>query len=724
MLRPSPALSHKNSRYRPEIDGLRAVAIVAVIVNHFNKDWLPSGFLGVDIFFVISGVVITSSLRHQSIVGFWSNLGSFYSRRIKRLLPALCILIVVGAILISLFNRFPGFSLQTGVAALFGFSNLYLFSQSTDYFAPSADLNIFTHTWSLGVEEQFYLFFPLLLWLAGPWRSRRAGFSQQNTRKLFLGILFLSVISLVLFVILFGSHPAAAYFLMPTRFWQMGAGCLLALCSQKTQGNSGSDPVKREKFLDCKPLLSWFALAAILAVFRFFSEESVAISSITIVLLTCLLITTSQQASCSKKDGVASIYSLLSHPFFVSIGLLSYSLYLWHWPVLCISRWTIGTPVWSLPFLLVLMVIFSLISYRVVEQPLRQAVWSVANVKTIFQGVLAACVSAAFLLALGGPLKGRLFTGKGGAAMESKRLASQLIPSEDALSRQVEALLRECNVTPFMLGANSYSLPQKLDREFLKNCLELSGLPAEKKLSRRSRLILLGDSFAEKLAPFAALAAQKIGYDFHVIFGYGCPYLLRSDLIDNPSFPHCRYLNESMLEEVLLASIKPADIVVLRLHGSSKSYLRYPSASEQPKVYAYDRAIDDLWRKIHAKRASLLLVGGNPNLSTQELAALRPDWFNALNRSETIHPKNSQETRFFHGLDRHLRQQYESQEGFGYLSLKPSICVDSNKCLLSAGHKFLYEDDHHLSPFGHELFFGSFLNRLQRLARLPSPSPP
>ena len=104
--------------------------------------------------------MITTSLRHQSFLGFRENVIAFYSRRVKRLLPALCAVIIVGANLISLFNPYPGFSLQTGVAALFGLSNLYLFAQSTDCFAPSADLNMFTHSWSLNVEEQFHLFSP------------------------------------------------------------------------------------------------------------------------------------------------------------------------------------------------------------------------------------------------------------------------------------------------------------------------------------------------------------------------------------------------------------------------------------------------------------------------------------------------------------------------------------------------------------------------------------
>ena len=150
-------ISSRTSRYRPEIDGLRAFAVAAVIINHFNKDILPGGYLGVDIFFVISGYVITSSLFERPSKDFRDFISGFYSRRVKRLVPALSVFVLTTSIAICLFNSLPAVSLQTGLTSLFGLSNLYLLWQSTDYFAHSAEINVFTHTWSLGVEEQFYI---------------------------------------------------------------------------------------------------------------------------------------------------------------------------------------------------------------------------------------------------------------------------------------------------------------------------------------------------------------------------------------------------------------------------------------------------------------------------------------------------------------------------------------------------------------------------------------
>ena len=155
------------NRYLPEIDGLRAFAVVAVTINHFNNDILPGGYLGVDIFFVISGFVITSSLHQRPSKNFKDFISGFFARRIKRLVPALSIFVLITSITISLFNPTPEFSLKTGLTSLFGLSNLYLLKQSTDYFAQSTEFNVFTHTWSLGVEEQFYILFPFLIWFSG-----------------------------------------------------------------------------------------------------------------------------------------------------------------------------------------------------------------------------------------------------------------------------------------------------------------------------------------------------------------------------------------------------------------------------------------------------------------------------------------------------------------------------------------------------------------------------
>ena len=218
----------KKINYRPEIDGLRAFAVISVIINHFNKDFLPGGYLGVDIFFVISGYVITLSLYGRQSKNFKDFISSFYERRIKRLLPELSIFVLITSFIICLFVQNPNMYLKTGLFSLFGFSNLYLLNLSTDYFARATELHSFAHTWSLGVEEQFYILFPFFVWFSGFSRKKING-----ARNLFLIVGSLAIASLIGFLYLYPVNQSAAYFLMPTRFWEMATGCLLFIGFQK-----------------------------------------------------------------------------------------------------------------------------------------------------------------------------------------------------------------------------------------------------------------------------------------------------------------------------------------------------------------------------------------------------------------------------------------------------------------------------------------------------------
>ena len=307
---------------RPEIDGLRAFAVAAVIINHFNKDILPGGYLGVDIFFVISGYVITSSLAGRPSKNFKDFISGFYERRIKRLVPALSAFVLIASITICLFNPNPEPSLRTGLTSLFGLSNLYLLKQSTDYFAQSTELNVFTHTWSLGVEEQFYILFPFLIWFSG--------FSQQTkngARNLFLLVGALTVASLIGFLYLYQSNQPAAYFLMPSRFWEMASGCLIFIVFQKSK--------RFEQYLKRFP--SFIVMLLIIAV-MYLPISIAAISTIAVVILSSILIGSLEKGT--------STFKFLTNSRVVYIGLISYSLYLWHWGVLSISRWTVGIHWW------------------------------------------------------------------------------------------------------------------------------------------------------------------------------------------------------------------------------------------------------------------------------------------------------------------------------------------------------------------------------------------
>lgn len=365
---------------------MRALAVLAVIVNHFDKDYLPSGHLGVDIFFVISGYVITASLFASPAQNLRDSLVNFYAKRIKRLIPALILCVTLSSILICLFNPTPGTSLKTGIFSLFGLSNIYLFSQATDYFGDSASLNVFTHTWSLGVEEQFYLFFPLLVWFTGYGRQ-----ADQGSNRLIVSVGALSIISLCGFVYLSHTNQPAAFFLMPTRVWELGAGCLLFAFLQRRS---------KQPLTKIGPLAFIIALTGAL----FAPGAYSVLSTIGVVLLTMMVIASLRPQTLGHR--------LLTQPVIVFVGRISYSLYLWHWAVLAISRWTIGISWWSIPFQAGLMLLLAAGSYRYVEEPLRRAQWADIKYKTIPYGLGTSVLAALFLVFLARPLGAALYTGE------------------------------------------------------------------------------------------------------------------------------------------------------------------------------------------------------------------------------------------------------------------------------------------------------------------------
>ena len=341
----------KESYYRKEIDGLRAFAVIAVIINHFNKSILPGGYLGVDIFFVISGYVITTSLTGRPRRNFKEFILGFYERRIKRLVPALSVYLAITSIAIWLVNPTPDTTLKTGLTSLLGISNIYLIKQSTDYFAESTELNAFTQTWSLGVEQQFYLLFPLLIWLSGFGRQTKHG-----DRNLLLVLSTLTLASLIGYLYLYPINQPAAYFSMPTRFWEISTGCLIFVVLKIRKS--------LEEILSRVPAV--IALALTIGI-MYLPLSYARVSTVAVVALTAIIIT-------SLKEGQTT-FKVFTNPKVVYIGKISYSLYLWHWGVLSISRWTFGIYWWSVPIQVLLIFAIAASSFEYIETPLRRIKW-------------------------------------------------------------------------------------------------------------------------------------------------------------------------------------------------------------------------------------------------------------------------------------------------------------------------------------------------------------
>ena len=520
----APSLNDKTSpsksKYRPEIDGLRAFAVVAVIINHFNKDLLPSGYLGVDIFFVISGYVITSSLANRQSKNFLDFVTGFYERRIKRLVPALVVFVLITSVLISFFSPDPKVPLATGWRSLIGMSNNYLYQTSTNYFAESAELNPFTHTWSLGVEEQFYLLFPFLIWFSG--------FGQQQlrgSRNLVFWVGALMVASLISFIYLYQVNQPAAYFLMPPRFWEMATGCLIFIGFQKR--------AKIEQALEQVPPL---LVVAVMVGVMFLPTYAAVPATISVVVLSAILI------ACLKPGTAA--YDFFTVDKVVYVGLTSYSLYLWHWSVLCISRWTIGVHWWSAPIQVAAMLLLAMCSRRWIETPIRKETWAKKKYATIYCGaslLLGAAVSVKILNRLT-PIP--LFLGDYSREEEE---------SSRAIAKGTKASGESCS----WWNGGGPTLGSAI-----KNCTITSNM---NDLSEKKKYFILGDSHAGNLMGWIEGIPQRRNISARILYVHcqSAPPIRKCYQLKNDSGRKADEKMQSLLINDTLLGLQKGDTVIL-----------------------------------------------------------------------------------------------------------------------------------------------------------------
>ncbi|HFC2263684.1 TPA: acyltransferase family protein [Neisseria gonorrhoeae] len=349
-------------RYRPEIDGLRAVAVLSVIIFHLNNRWLPGGFLGVDIFFVISGFLITGIILSEIQNGSFS-FRDFYTRRIKRIYPAFIAAVSLASVIASqifLYEDFNQMRKTIELSTVF-LSNIYL-GFRLGYFDLSADENPVLHIWSLAVEEQYYLLYPLLLI-----------FCCKKTKSLRA----LRHISIILFLILTATSflPAAfytdilnqpnTYYLSTLRFPELLVGSLLAVYGQTQNGRRQTANRKWKR-----QLLSLLCFGALLVCLFVIDKHDPFIPGITLLLpclLTALLIRSMQYGTLPTR--------ILSASPIVFVGKISYSLYLYHWIFISFAHYITGDKQLGLPAVSAVAALtagFSLLSYYLIEQPLRK----------------------------------------------------------------------------------------------------------------------------------------------------------------------------------------------------------------------------------------------------------------------------------------------------------------------------------------------------------------
>ena len=426
--------------YRPDIDGLRAVAIVPVVLFHAGLGAFSGGFVGVDVFFVISGFLITGLIRHE-IDGGRFTLANFYERRIRRLFPALfAMLFAASAVAAWLLLPADLVDFAKSVLATSVFGSNFLFWGEAGYFGRAAEEIPLLHTWSLAVEEQYYILFPLfLLWVAARGRKRYVTATALVTAATFA----LSVVTLPI-------DPDATFYLAPFRAWELGLGALLAL---------GAFPAPHRHAL--RTLVGGLGIAAIAVAVITYTPATPFPGAA--ALLPCLGAAAIIWAGSGGHHPVGDALSL--RPV-VLVGLISYSLYLWHWPILSLWRYFALrelTPV-ETATAVAMAVAAAVVSWRWIERPFRGRS-GLLDRRQLFAAALAVMVlavgaSAVAIVAEGWP--GRLepdvrLLMAGASDRRPRNWSCENTPAEDIRAGRLCRVGSEQAATPsFLLWGDSH----------------------------------------------------------------------------------------------------------------------------------------------------------------------------------------------------------------------------------------------------------------------------
>jgi peptidoglycan/LPS O-acetylase OafA/YrhL len=566
-LQSAVASSHS---YRPDIDGLRAVAVLAVISYHLGFKSTGGGFVGVDIFFVISGYLIAGNIARDLARGSFSLLG-FYERRVRRILPALTVM-VLGVALAAWFLLSPddlvAFAKSAASVAAFS-SNIFFAADpvSGGYFTPPAYPKPLLHTWSLAVEEQFYFLFPVLMFLI-------ARFSRKRT-SLVLGVLALASLGLSLWQVRY--QPTAAFYLLPDRAWEFLIGALLTASAVKPLSNR----LLRE-------LAALVGLAGI--AYAIFTYTPVALFPGWSAFWPCagaaLLLYSGQPSASQPRAGQPTLVArLLSLPPVVSVGAISYSLYLWHWPLIVFARYLRQAADWEdfyhheLVEILFLTFALAILSHQLVELPFRRRPYRGSPARTVGIGF-----AVSGLVGLGAMA---LILGKG-------------LPHRFSPATQHLIALNEARADDFSyLGACAN---YKVDAHQFSDLDFCHSTPAA-----RHNVLFWGDSHTQQLSGVInELPAEPAMQGHGVVFAVSVGCAVAGDLnVTKPGY-HCQSFARFALQRALADDIDEVFIETLpwwyladgALCVSENDRCRRPLNAGE----ATDRVMDDLSQLIRTLR--------------------------------------------------------------------------------------------------------------------------
>jgi peptidoglycan/LPS O-acetylase OafA/YrhL len=643
-------------QYKPAIDGLRALAVVSVLLFHANAPFLPGGFIGVDVFFVISGYLITTLIGQEYPAGRFTLTG-FYARRIRRILPAL-VLVLLSTTAVSIIVMPPPDSIRFGssvIASVLFYSNFHFWAQKGNYLRDGLEFEPLLHTWSLAIEEQFYILFPLFMRVTLP-----------RFKRLDLILIAAAAVSFALSVYLTASHPAAAFYASPSRAWELLLGGWLAI-------SGVHDRVPRR-------MMSWLQLAGLVMIgaavvcFDRFTRFP-GFAALVPCVGTALLVAWS--------DVKSRITTALSHPVLVWLGLISYPLYLWHWSLLVLGRLVLlrEPSAVEIAFIYLLAVVLAAATWHYVEKPIR-ARRGQGSTAGAFAGAAAiACLT----IAVGW----------------SPRAAEAMwgVSASDA----AHLLAATKDYAPALGSCENWDRKQP---EGLSRCT----------IGARDRpefdFVLWGDSHAGAVAMAIDGVARDLGKKGLQLTSDNCLPFLRTRLILNREATDCEARNDAGFQLMRQLGIRRAILVgawvqyagdhnrVLQPHGEN--------APAEDDVAAFRQGFRQTIDILRAASIEVVVVGPVPQIGWSVPSLLASTAW----RKKPLPSGPSLDD--FMNSQRKIMPVLKELERDHVSMIYPHERLCAATCLIQLNGEVLYSDDEHLSTHGADLLRPMFASQLAR----------
>jgi len=670
------------------IDGLRAIAILCVIGFHARVSWMEGGFVGVDVFFVISGFLITTQIATRACAGTFSAV-DFYARRTLRIVPLLLFVTLATLLLSRFFPLLPREIRELGMAAAataLAVSNFFFMSADTfDYFAVRSETQPLLHTWSLGVEEQYYLFAPWIIGAAIAWAMRR----RMPPLKLLLYVsAALCVISFALILIVDAMLQTSmgariAFFSLPTRVWQFGVGGTLAIAIL----NGWQIP----RSIQTPAGLA--GLAAIAAAALLFDERTVypGIAALLPTVGAALVLIA------GYRNAAAWPARLLSSPPAVTIGALSYGWYLWHWPLLAFTR-TVDPEqdVWRGVAVSLVALGLAAVTYACLERPmkrLRQGEFSRQyGIQVIAAGIAAAIGVAAVGLAMTGS------------------------PDPDAAKRRQELL----RFTESLCRPDA-SLPR-----FPGMAACRAGQPG------KPAALMFGDSHAMRLRDIAEIEGLRTDRTSLVVAQPACPPLLNVEHSDRRQSELCTQRMEAVQRWLQSAQAQSIGGVVLSARWALYSGERTASRSERrlPTLRSLDRRAGDDYQAVLASGLTdmLRLLGDRRIVILGPIPEMRQAARECLERAAIANAPREQCAISRAAVDERYRDVIQTLKTvaakFPNVRFADPVEVfcDKELCRPYDDGGALYADTNHLSQHGAEKLHRAFESDFRWVFDAPPPA--